>query len=178
LRHHFLHCDRTLQLLLKTFLDILLLRKGPDSLPKSWLVFYIALFISIFVSIATREIVTNGVDTKHDISLILTIINASFYFLVILIAGYPGRTLQSLTAVFGVDAIITAIYLAGFILIRQFADEVTTLSFVWLVTGWSVAVEGHIISRAIERPWAIGIAIAVASYILLLFTYWQLATPP
>jgi hypothetical protein len=77
-----------------------------------------------------------------------------------------------------VDAIITAIYLAGFILIRQFADEATTLSFVWLITGWSVAVEGHIISRAIERPWAIGIAIAVASYILLLFTYWQLVTLP
>lgn len=147
-------------------------------MPRSWLVFHVALIISIFVSIATREIVTNGVDTKHDISLILTVINASFYFLVILIAGHSGRYLQSLTAIFGVDAIITAIYLVGFITIRQFADDATTLSFVWLITGWSVAVEGHIISRAIDRPWAIGIAIAVASYILLLLTYWQLTTPP
>ena len=146
-------------------------------MPKSWLVFYVVLVISIFISIATREIVTNGVDTKHDISLILTIINAIFYFLVILIAGYSGRYLQSLTAIFGVDAIITTIYLVGIIVVRQFADDTITLSFVWLITGWSVAVEGHIISRAIERPWAIGIAIAVASYILLLFTYWQLATP-
>ena len=156
----------------------MLLRKGPDSLPRSWLVFYVALFISIFVSIIVREIVTNGVDPKHDITLLLTVISASFYFLVIKVAGYSGRNLQSLTAIFGVDAIITAIYLVGFITISQFADDATTLSFVWLITGWSVAVEGHIISRAIERPWAIGIAIAVASYILLLFTYWQLATLP
>ena len=147
-------------------------------MPRSWLFFYGALFISIIVSIISREIVTNGVDPKHDIFLFLAIINATYYFLVIQIAGYSGRYLQSLTAIFGVDAIITAIYLFGFIIIRQFADEATTLSFVWLITGWSVAVEGHIISRAIERPWAIGIAIAVASYILLLFTYWQLATLP
>ncbi len=176
--HPFVYCDRTLHLLLKTFVDILLLRKGPDSLPKSWLVFYVALLVSIFVSIITDEIVTNGVDPKHDIALLLIIVNASFYFLVIQVAGYPSRYLQSLPAIFGVDAIITIIYLCGFGAIRLFADDTTTLSFVWLITGWSVAVEGHIISRAIERPWAIGIAIAVASYILLLLTYLQVATLP
>jgi hypothetical protein len=158
--------------------DILLLRKGPDSLPKSWLVFYGALFISIFVSIITGEVVTDGVNPKHDITLLLAVINASFYFLVIQIAGFPGRYLQSLSAIFGVDVFITTIYLCGFLAVRLIADDATTLSFIWLITGWSVAVEGHIISRAIERPWAIGIAIAVVSYILLLLTYFQMATLP
>lgn len=134
--------------------------------------------MSLFASFVTGEIVTEGVDPKHDITLLLAIINASFYFLVIQIAGYPGRYLQSLTAILGVDAIITTIYLGGFVVIRLFADPATTLSFAWLITGWSVAVEGHIIARAIDRPWAIGIAIAVASYILLLLAYWQLATLP
>jgi hypothetical protein len=178
LHHHFAHCDRTLQLLLKTFLDILLLRKGPDSLPKSWLVFYVALAMSVFMSIVTGEIVTEGENPMHDITLLLAIINAGFYFVVIQIAGFHSRFLQSLTAILGVDAVITFIYLVGFVVIRQFADESTTMSFVWLITGWSVAVEGHIIARTIERPWAIGIAIAVFSYILLLLTYWQLAELP
>jgi hypothetical protein len=178
LHYHFSHCDRTLHQLLKTFVDILLLRKGPDSLPKSWLVFYAALFASVFVSIITGEIVTAGVDPMHDVTLLLALINAVFYFLVIQVAGYPGRYLQSLSAILGVDAIITLVYLGGFVTINLFADEATTLSFVWLITGWSVAVEGHIIARAIERPWAIGIAIAVVSYILLLLTYWQLAKLP
>ena len=126
----------------------------------------------------TAEIVTDGVNPMHDVTLLLTAINAAFYFLVIQVAGFPGRYLQSLTAILGVDAIITLIYLCGFVVINQFADSSTTLTFVWLITGWSVAVEGHIISRAIERPWAIGIAIAVVSYILLLMTYWQLAELP
>lgn len=134
--------------------------------------------MSLFVSFITREIVTDGANTKHDVTFLLAIISASFYFLVIQITGYRGRYLQSLTAIFGVDAIITAIYLGGFISIRMFADDTMALSFVWLITGWSVAVEGHIISRAIERPWAIGIAIAVASYILLLLTYWQMTALP
>jgi hypothetical protein len=114
----------------------------------------------------------------HDVTLLLAVINAAFYFLVIQVAGYPRRYLQTLTAILGVDAIITLAYLLGFITISLFADEATVLSFVWLITGWSVAVEGHIIARAIERPWAIGIAIAVVSYILLLTTYWQLAKLP
>ena len=147
-------------------------------MPKSWLVFNAALFASVFISIITGEIVTAGVDPMHDVTLLLTVINAVFYFLIIQVAGYPGRYLQSLTAIFGIDAIITLIYLVGFVAINMFADEATTLSFVWLVTGWSVAVEGHIIARAIERPWAIGIAIAVVSYILLLLTYWQLVKLP
>ena len=147
-------------------------------MPKSWLVFNAALFVSVFISIITGEIVTAGVDPMHDVTLLLAVINAAFYFLIIQVAGYPSRYVQSLTAIFGIDAIITLIYLGGFVAINMFADEATTLSFVWLVTGWSVAVEGHIIARAIERPWAIGIALAVVSYILLLLTYWQLAKLP
>jgi hypothetical protein len=158
--------------------DILLFRKGPDSLPNSWLIFFLALFASVLISIITTEIVTAGVDPMHDVTLLLAVVNAAFYFLVIQVAGYPRRYLQSLTAILGVDAIITLVYLVGFITISLFADEATILSFVWLITGWSVAVEGHIIARAIERPWAIGIAIAVVSYILLLTTYWQLAKLP
>lgn len=147
-------------------------------MPKSWLVFNAALFASVFISIITGEIVTAGVDPMHDVTLLLAVINAAFYFLIIQVAGYPSRYLQSLTAIFGIDAIITLIYLGGYVAINMFADETTTLSFVWLVTGWSVAVEGHIIARAIERPWAIGIALAVVSYILLLLTFWQLVKLP
>jgi len=147
-------------------------------LPKSWLIFFAALVVSVFVSIITTEIVTAGVDPMHDVTLLLAVINAAFYFLVIQVAGYPRRYLQSLTAILGVDAIITLVYLVGFVTINLFADEATIVSFVWLITGWSVTVEGHIIARAIERPWAIGIAIAVLSYILLLTTYWQLAKLP
>ena len=137
-----------------------------------------ALFVSVSVSVVTAEIVTGGVNPMHDVTMLLTVINAAFYFLVIQFAGFPHRSLPSLTAILGIDAIITIIYLCGYMVISQFADSSTTLAFVWLITGWSVAVEGHIISRAIERPWAIGIGFAVVSYILLLMTYWQLAKLP
>jgi hypothetical protein len=37
-----------------------------------------------------------------------------------------------------------------------------------LIILWSVPVEGHIISRAIQQHWFVGIAIAVAAFILQL----------
>lgn len=114
----------------------------------------------------------------HGVNMLLTAGNAAFYFLVVQIAGYQDRYLQTLTAILGVDAIITLVYLSGFVVVSRFFDPLTTLTFVWAITGWSVAVEGHIISRAIDRPWAIGIAIAVVSYALLLMTYQQLVKLP
>ncbi len=172
------HCDRTLQLLLKTIFDILLLRKGPDSLPRSWLVFYAALIASVLVSMVSTVVVFPDIVPMHDVTLLLAVLNVTFYFLVLYIAGYPARILQSLTAVLGADAMLTVLYLGGFLAVNLLAERSTALSLAVLISFWSVPVEGHIIARAIGRHWGIGIAIAMASYILLMLTYWQLADLP
>lgn len=172
------HCDRTLQLLLKTILDILLLQKGPDSLPRSWPAFYTALVASVLVSMVATVVVFPDIVPMHDITLLLAILNVTFYFLVLYIAGYPARILQSLTAVLSVDAMLTVIYLGVFLAVNLLADRSAALSLAVLVSFWSVPVEGHIIARALGRHWAVGITIAIVSYILLMLTYWQLVDRP
>lgn len=176
--NHLAHCDRTLQLLLKTILDILLLRKGPDSLPRSWLAFYAALFASVLLSMVATVIVFPDVVPMHDITLLLAILNVAFYFLVLYIAGYPARILQSLTAVLCVDAMLTVFYLGGFLAVNVLADRSMAMSLAVLISFWSVPVEGHIIARALGRIWVVGIVIAIAAYILLMLTYWQLVGRP
>jgi len=172
------HCDRTLQLLLKTIFDILVLRKGPDSLPRSWLVFYVALIASVLLSMAATTIVFPEIVPMHDVTMLLAILNAAFYFAVLYVAGYPARILQSLTAVLSVDAMLTVLYLGAFLIVNMIAERQTALSLAVLISFWSVPVEGHIVARAIGRSWGVGIAIAMLSYILLMLTYRQLLNLP
>ena len=80
------HCDRTLQLLLKTIFDILLLRKGPDSLPRSWLVFYAALIASVLLSMVATVVVFPDIVPMYDVTVLLVILNVAFYFLVLYVA--------------------------------------------------------------------------------------------
>jgi hypothetical protein len=178
LRHQFPHCDRTLQLLLKTFIDIVLLRQGPEKLPRSWMLFFVVLLISVLVSILASEIVLADTFPMHDVTLLLALLNVGFYFVVLHVSGYPERFLQCAIAILGADALLTVSYLGGFLAIELVADRATAFSLAWFVSCWSVSVEGHIIARAIERHWVVGIAIALASYILLLLTYWQMVGIP
>lgn len=156
----------------------MLLRQGPDKLPRSWLVFFVVLVVSVLVSILVSEIVLPGIVPMHDATLLLAILNLGFYFVVLHVTGYAKRFLQTAIAILGADALLTLFYLGGFLAIEVVADRSTAFSLAWLISCWSVSVEGHIIARAIERHWLVGIAIALASYILLLLTYWQMAGTP
>jgi hypothetical protein len=158
--------------------DIVLLRQGPDKLPRSWLVFFVALVISVLVSMSVSEIVLPGIDPMHDVTLLLAILNVGFYFVVLQVTGYPERFVQTAIAILGADAVLTFFYMGGFLAVELVADKSTALTLAWFISCWSVSVEGHIIARAIDRHWLVGIAIALASYVLLLLTYWQLVDTP
>ena len=123
-------------------------------------------------------IVLSDIVPMHDVTLLLAILNIGFYFIVLSVAGYSQRFLQCATAVLGADALLTLFYLGGFLAIDFVADRSTAWFLAWLISCWSVSVEGHIIARAIDRHWIVGIVIALASYILLLLTYWQIVDIP
>lgn len=156
----------------------MLLRPGPDKLPRSWLVFFVTLVISVLVSMSVSEIVLSGIDPMHDVTLLLAILNVGFYFVVLQVTGYPERFVQTAIAILGADAVLTFFYMGGFLAVELVADKSTAFTLAWFISCWSVSVEGHIIARAIERHWLVGIAIALASYVLLLLTYWQLVDTP
>lgn len=142
------------------------------------MLFFVALLVSVLVSILASEVVLSDIVPMHDVTMLLVILNLGFYFVVLHVAGYPERFLQSAIAIMGADALLTGFYLGGFLLIELVADRVTAFSLAWFISCWSVSVEGHIIARAIERHWVVGIMIALASYILLLLTYWQMVGIP
>jgi hypothetical protein len=98
------------------------------------------------------------------------------YVFVLALSGHSSRSLQTLAALIGVGAIITFAMLAELILLTPFLGaDLANLGAI-LVLFWSVPVKGHIIARAIERHWYLGIVIAMFIFVLQ-FAFSSTLTP-
>ena len=162
------YCDRTLLLLLRTFFDIIALRKGPEHVPDSWLL----LILSTAMMIAATFVATVLIEELAQQDLRLTIATATlglmFYGTVLSVFGHSRRIVRALTCVLGCGAVLTVLYVAEFVLFRPIVGPAAAGTVAALIALWSIPVEGHIISRAIQQHWFIGVAIAVAAFILQL----------
>ena len=167
-------CDRTLQALLKTFLDILLLRKGPESLPHSPFLFGAMLLLSLGVSALATAVLAPGENPRHDLTLLINGIGLAYFFVLLLLTGRLSRFIQTGTALLGVDFLLTAFVVVFSVFVGAVTDPRSALILAVLISLWSVPVQGHIISKAIDCNWIIGFALALSVFIMLQIIYRQL----
>ena len=157
--------------LFKTLLDIVSLRKGPDAIPYSWALCLVTLtlwMLSGATITATSEQMT---DQDFLVGTFTGVAGLAAYASVIVAMGKTPRLLQTVTAILGCGALLSFLFVAGTAVLSLFLSEDATNLIVTLVLLWSIPVEGHIISRAIDRHWYIGIVIAMAVFILQLYLY-------
>jgi hypothetical protein len=151
--------------LLKTLLEIIFLRKGPEDIPRSSVLFVILLGCWFAVG-AIGAMVVETYDAEGLLmDMILTAVGFGVYAAALRIFEKSERLLQALAAILGCGAIFgAALFTGSYILTTVFAVSETALfsEFIFL---WSILIEGHIIARTIERPWIIGILFALAVFI-------------
>ena len=162
------HCDRTLLLLLKTFLDIIALRKGPEHVPASWLLLAVSIGLLAGASFCGTMLIERLGEQDLRLSALTHMLGLAFYGAVLFISGYARRMLQALTCVIGCGAVLVFLFVAEYVLFSPFLGADLAGMIAALIILWSVPVEGHIISRSIQQHWFVGIAIAVASFVLQL----------
>lgn len=147
-------------------MDIVALRRGPDSVPASWLVLLVALLMMFGSSFAAVTLIDVPGERDHVITWSAYGLGIAFYAAVIYLSGRPGRLLQALSCIIACGSLITLLFVAEFVLVtpllgREFAGLVATL-----IVFWSVPVEGHIVARAIDQHWFVGIVIAIVAFTL------------
>ena len=76
-----------------------------------------------------------------------------------------------MAAIIGCGAIILLAFVVGYAVLDPLLGDGVSSAIANLIMLWSVPVEGHIIARAIDRHWYIGILIAVGVFVLQLFIY-------
>ena len=163
--------------LLTTLLDIVLLRKGPESIPRSYILFALIVAFWLFSSLTVMSLIEQYDEHDFFIGIFTALVALGCYAATIVIAGFPARVLQTMSAILGCGALISFAFVAELVLFTPFLGKTITNLVAQLMLLWSVPVEGHIIARAIDRHWYIGIVIAIVVFVLQ-YAIYRSMTPP
>lgn len=155
--------------LLRTLFDIIRLRKGPDALPRSSVLFLIVVAFWLFVDVLAGIILpTFGKSSASGLA--ISTLGVIIYALVATLDGRNARVMQMLTALIGCGAMLglTVTLTIGVALQLQGLNLVPLLSVlvVWSITLFSIVVDGHILSRTLGRPQLHGVIIAFLVFAL------------
>ena len=157
--------------LFETWLDIVRLRKGPDAIPHSPTLF----LLTVVIWIVAGAVMTASASSLGPRDFLLGIANSGVgigcYVAIVVLAGRPSRILQTVSAILGCGALLTLLFVACDAFLTPLLGQELAGLVATLVLLWSIPVEGHIIARAIERHWYVGVVIATAVFIFQLTLY-------
>lgn len=154
-----------------TLFDIIRLRKGPDAIPYSWVLCLLTLVMWLFAGLVLTLLIDEMTDRDYVVGTFVGVVGLACYAALVVTMGHTPRLLQALTAVLGCGALITLLFVAGRVFLTPLIGDNLANFVVTLLLLWSVPVEGHILARAINRHWYVGIVVAMAVFI---FQYYLL----
>ncbi len=166
-----------MQILLKTYLEIIALRKGPEAIPASWLVLVVSLLL-----LGLFWVLQIAVDDTLEAPQIIAALTGytlalAFYGVVVYLTGHGSRILPTLSAIIACGSIISAVALLESLVMRNLIGEAVATDVAFLIWFWSVPVKGHVVARTIRQHWLVGITIAMSAFILRLGVQAAFAAP-
>jgi hypothetical protein len=158
--------------LIRLFLDIALFNKGPRDVPasKALLAFVIAANLGVGLALSLLE--TAWLDSFIQ-SVVGILMLAGFLWIALYFSGKLSRLLQTATAAFGCDTLISAIAVPFLLWSRLAGDSGGVVEvLITLLVLWQVAVVGHILRHALSASFMAGFGLAfmytVASFKLIM----------
>lgn len=141
--------------LIKPFLQLCLLNRGPQDLPASPLLLVITILAYLLVGTAMGwpyyGVAVSLMQSLFELALLL-----GFSWSLLRVRRHPGRFLQTATALTGAGVVLGALLLPLVYAIRRAqllgeSAELAALSYL-AVLGWLLAVYGHIYRHALSLP--------------------------
>jgi hypothetical protein len=162
--------------LLKTILDIMRLRKGPDAIPHSMLLLVIVVAFWLFVDVLGGIIVPQFGGLSAS-GLAITLLGLVIFAMMATLDARKARMVQMLTAMIGCSAVFGFVLTLVLAVALRFQEiqpvPLLALLLVWSVMLFSVVVDGHILSRTLERPRVHGL---IAAFLVFALQYYLSAT--
>lgn len=171
-------CSANVLPLIRTLFDIVLLRKGPEDMPRSWVLLLLVLALWVFSALAALALIEQFDESDFFLGFFSGIIGISCYAALVVVSGHSERLPQTISAIIGCGALISLAFVAEYVLFLPFLGQVPTGLIANLILLWSVPVEGHIIARAMDRHWYIGILIAIVVFALQYVIYSVVTATP
>ena len=152
------------------FLDIMLHRRGPDSLPSSQFLLWSLLVLAIVVDVVVTWW-AGGSGRVVAVDLLVTGFNVWFVWALLRMFNRQGRFRQTMTALLGADVILTFIQAPVLPLLDVSDPQNPALTLPLLLTVivfvWAVDINAYVFSRALERPYLLCVAIVIGYALLI-----------
>ncbi len=154
----------------QTLLNIALRRLGPEHLPDSGFLLALTLVAYVALQVPLAWVAygpSDAIVTTIGVSALLLI---AFLWALLALTGYQSRFRQTLTALLGTTALLSLLSIP-FSLWReatldgQLPSAVPNV-FILAIMLWSLAIDGHILARALSRPFAMGLMVSIAYFFL------------
>jgi len=150
--------------LIRVFAQITLLRRGPQDLPASPLltVLSIVAYLAVNFVIATALPPGSGWPMQLLIGALFTLL---WYIVVLRLVGRPERIPQTVSAVFGLETLLSPPLIVCEWLMRRFGTD-TTWQLPIAVVGlllviWLIAANAHVVCAALEWSLAASVALVI-----------------
>lgn len=162
--------------LFSRLVGIILLRLGPQDLPAG----NAPLALAVAAYVVVTGISLNLGDARENTALIvvLAVILPLFLVRIVLaLRGRPARWPQTVTALFGTSALLSALALPLSVLTASGEPGAATVLASLALFIWSFAVDAHIWRHALEVGFVAGLAVAVVLFAISLFVISSIAGP-
>lgn len=163
----------------QAFFNIAILRSGPEDLPDS--PFLLGLTLAVYLGIGIPLTLINFGPSVMLARVVVADLATLFIGMWVLLslAGFRSRYMRTVTAMLGTDALLSALSIP-FSLLRQSVPDAEPgmampIVVAFAMSFWVVAINGHIFSRALSRPFVIGLLIAIAYFFLHMTVLFELA---
>lgn len=163
--------------LITFFFQLAVLRRCPQDLPSSRDLLILLAAVSVVLGTIGAVAPYGGVGRALAVSLLDAAVSAGLLFATLTFAGKKARFVQTMVAVFGLNALFTLLLLFA----NLFADGMTPSPMSSLISlialGWVHVALGHVLRHALEMELWAGIVIALG-YTVIGFTLVSTYLPP
>jgi hypothetical protein len=172
---------KDMQELIRLFVQIALLRRGPQDVPSSALLLLLTVLGYLAVSFAFSAVLTPVKGWVAQL-LVTTLFTLVWYGVLLQLVRRPERTLQTTTAVFGFQAVLAPLSVGVDWLIRRYINDATWQAPVTcaglLLLAWLIAANSYIVKAALEWSGTASVALVILQMVacmLLLLTLFAAA---
>lgn len=159
----------------QAFINIALRRAGPEDLPDSLFLLMLTLALYMIVQIPLALIAFGPTRLFFNTVIVSLLMLLMGLWILLRLLGFRQRYRQTLTALLGTGVMLGILSLPISVWRNFMADSDAGAGMpsllLFIITLWSITIVGHILSRALSRPYGIGLLLSVGYFFLELSVY-------
>ncbi len=156
--------------LIYAFVDVMLHRRGPDSLPSSSFLFWWLVALSLAVDFFILGLLQRP-GRWFAVSALIFGLNVWFVWALLRTFNKQPRFRQTMTALLGANVILSLMQAPLMPLLKDSDPQVEGITVPWALAlvalVWALDISAFVFSRALERPYLLCIAIVIGYALLI-----------